>query len=137
MIHVRNVPDGLHEELMGRARARGQTLTDYIQEILEREVAPPQPEEVFERIRRSAPVDLRGSASVPRLEQALGDFLDLPLTRHGHAAFLQRCFDLRDVLSGYDAAYVVLTEGLGASLVTADRRLARAAAALGIPCLPA
>jgi plasmid stability protein len=63
MIQVRNVPDALHEELMRRARARGQTLTDLIQEILEREVARPRPEEVFERIRRSAPVDLRGSAA--------------------------------------------------------------------------
>ena len=37
MIQVRNVPDALHGELMRRARARGQTLTDYIQQILERE----------------------------------------------------------------------------------------------------
>ena len=69
----------------------------------------------------------------PRAE-ALGDYLDLPLTRHGHAGFLPRCFDLRDVLSVYDAAYVALTERLGASLVTADRRLARAAEALDVPC---
>ena len=58
MIQVRNVPDSLHKELMRRARARGQTLTDYVQEILEREVARPEPEEVFRRILRSSPVDL-------------------------------------------------------------------------------
>jgi plasmid stability protein len=63
MIQVRNVPDALHEELMRRARARGQTLTDYIQEILEREMARPQPEEVFDQIRRSTPVDLGGPAA--------------------------------------------------------------------------
>jgi plasmid stability protein len=34
MIQVRNVPARLHRELVRRARARGQTLTDYIQAIL-------------------------------------------------------------------------------------------------------
>ena len=58
MIQVRNVPDALHGELIRRARARGQTLTDYIQGILEREVSRPDPEEVFRRIRSSTPVDL-------------------------------------------------------------------------------
>ena len=63
MIQVRNVPDSLHKELMRRARARGQTLTDYLQGILERAVARPEPEEVFLRIRRSTPVDLPVSAA--------------------------------------------------------------------------
>lgn len=58
MIQVRNVPDALHRELVRRARLRGQTLTDYLQGILEREVARPDREEVFERIRRREPVDL-------------------------------------------------------------------------------
>ena len=58
MIQVRNVPDRLHKELVRRARVRGQTLTDYLQEILEREVARPDREEVFRRIRQSDPVDL-------------------------------------------------------------------------------
>ena len=57
MIQVRNVPDPLHKELVRRAKAKGQTLTDYIQEILEREVARPPREEVFERIRSRTPVD--------------------------------------------------------------------------------
>ena len=38
--------DRLHKELVRRARVRGQTLTDYLQEILEREVARPEPAEV-------------------------------------------------------------------------------------------
>lgn len=58
MIQVRNVPDALHRELVRRARLRGQTLTDYLQGILEREVARPDREEVFERIRKRDPVDL-------------------------------------------------------------------------------
>ena len=74
MIQVRNVPDALHEALMRRARARGQTLTDFIQEILEREVYRPRPEDVFERIRRSAPVDLGGSAAaLIRQERSEGE----------------------------------------------------------------
>ncbi len=38
--------------------------------------------------------------------------------------------------SAYDAAYVALAEGLNADLVTADRRLARGAGALGVSCIP-
>jgi len=58
MIQVRNVPDRLHEELVRRARVRGQTLTDYLQGILEREVARPDSREVFQRILQREPVDL-------------------------------------------------------------------------------
>lgn len=58
MIQVRNVPGPLHRELVRRARARGQTLTDYIQGVLEREIERPLPEEVFERIRRRDSVAL-------------------------------------------------------------------------------
>jgi hypothetical protein len=62
MIQVRNVSDRLHRELVRRAKARGQTLSDFIESVLEREVERPAAEEVFERIRRSAPVELRGTA---------------------------------------------------------------------------
>lgn len=57
MIQVRNVPDALHAELVRRAKARRQTLTDYVQELLEREVARPPAEEVFERVRSRPAVD--------------------------------------------------------------------------------
>ena len=58
LIQVRNVPDRLHRELIRRARRRGQTLTQYIEEILEREVARPSREELLERIAARAPVEL-------------------------------------------------------------------------------
>jgi hypothetical protein len=58
MIQVRNVPERLHRELVRRARARNQTLTDFIQETLEREVARPPSDDVFERIESRHPVDL-------------------------------------------------------------------------------
>ena len=59
MIQVRNVPDRLHRELTRRAKARGQALTDYIQELLEREVARPPAAEVLDRIEKRTPVKLR------------------------------------------------------------------------------
>jgi antitoxin FitA len=58
MIQVRNVPDRLHRELTRRARRRGQTLTAFIEEILEREAARPAPEEVAARIRSREQVDV-------------------------------------------------------------------------------
>jgi hypothetical protein len=63
MIQVRDVPSRLHRELVRRAKRRGQTLTDYIEEVLEREVARPEAEEVFERVRSRTPVDLGESAA--------------------------------------------------------------------------
>lgn len=70
MLQVRDIPDPLHKELVRRARARGQTLTDYVQGILEREVARPPAEEVFERIHRHPPVELgRPAADLIREER--------------------------------------------------------------------
>jgi hypothetical protein len=63
MIQVRSVPERLHRELVRRARANGQTLTDYVQGILEREVARPPADEVFERISARPPVELGRSAA--------------------------------------------------------------------------
>jgi plasmid stability protein len=63
MIQVRNVPDRLHRELVRRAKARGQSLTDYVQDILEREVARPPAAEVFERVAKRLPVTLGGRAA--------------------------------------------------------------------------
>ena len=58
MIQVRNVPDRLHRELVRRARARGETLTQYIEHVLEREVERPLTEEVLRRIASRTPVEL-------------------------------------------------------------------------------
>jgi predicted nucleic acid-binding protein len=44
---------------------------------------------------------------------------------------LHRMWELRDNLSGYDAAYVATAESLRCPLLTADARLARAS---GLPC---
>ncbi len=71
MIQVRNVPDRLHRELTKRARRRGVTLTRYIQDILEREVARPPAEEVFDLVDASPAVQLgRPAAELVREERA-------------------------------------------------------------------
>ena len=64
--------------------------------------------------------------SEDRAKEALSDYLDLPLTRHGHQTLLARVLSLRANFSAYDATYAALAERLGAALLTADENLARA-----------
>ena len=78
--------------------------------------------EVTAAVRRAL---LRGFLTLERVADAVDDYLDLPLTRHGHGTLLGRVLELRDNFSAYDATYVVLAERLGGSLLTGDRRLAR------------
>ena len=61
-----------------------------------------------------------------RIEQALQDFLDFPLTRHPHEALLPRVWELRANLTAYDGVYVALAEVLNVPMVTCDGRLAHA-----------
>lgn len=72
---------------------------------------------------------LAGLIEEARAREALTDYRDLPLLRHGHLPLLERVLALRENFSAYDAVYVALAERLGASLLTADERLARAARA--------
>ncbi len=70
MIQVRSVPERLHRELTKRASALGLTLTEYIERVLEREVARPPAEEVFARVATRSPVDLgRPAAELIREER--------------------------------------------------------------------
>ena len=57
---------------------------------------------------------------------ALADLRTLRVDRVAHGPLLERCWDLRAILTVYDAAYVALAEVLDATLVTADSRLAAA-----------
>ncbi|NIM52460.1 MAG: PIN domain-containing protein [Gemmatimonadales bacterium] len=64
--------------------------------------------------------------STDRAELALEHLGQLGVTRHGHEELLPRIWALRDNLTAYDAAYVVLAEALAAPLLTLDTRLAEA-----------
>lgn len=55
MIQVRDVRPALHAELVRRAKHRGMTLTAYVEQILEREVATEPIEDVMARIRERRP----------------------------------------------------------------------------------
>ena len=71
---------------------------------------------------------LAGKLSVSRAVDALTDFDDLAIRRWPSGSGLRhRAFALRENMSGYDAAYVVLAEALGCTLLTRDVRLSRAA----------
>jgi predicted nucleic acid-binding protein len=64
--------------------------------------------------------------STSRAETAIEDLLEMRITRYPHSVLLPRIWQLRHNLSAYDAAYVVLAERLGATLLTRDSRLASA-----------
>ncbi len=49
-----------------------------------------------------------------------------PGQRVAHTPLVERAWDLRHTVRGWDAMYVALAEALGAPLVTRDARLARA-----------
>ena len=57
---------------------------------------------------------------------AIEDLRLLDLERHAHEPLLDRIWALRGNLSAYDAVYVALAEALDTTLLTCDRRLARA-----------
>ncbi len=77
--------------------------------------------EVLSVIRRLAQA---GSLPTRRAELAVQDLKDLAIQRARHTALVGRCWELRDNLTSYDAAYVALAEALGAPLVTGDSRIA-------------
>lgn len=58
---------------------------------------------------------------------AVDELQNLPLVRHGHDVMLDRIWAMRRNVTAYDAVYLILAEILGATLVTRDRRLAKAA----------
>jgi predicted nucleic acid-binding protein len=79
--------------------------------------------EVTQVLRRLA---RQGIISGRRAEEAVRDLLDLRIQRYPHFVFLPQIWQLRNNLSAYDAAYVVLAQELNATLITRDSRLASA-----------
>jgi predicted nucleic acid-binding protein len=60
-----------------------------------------------------------------RGKQALEDHVALHIKRAEHKDLLERVWSLRDSITAYDAAYVVLAEILDCPLLTCDAKLAR------------
>lgn len=80
----------------------------------------------FEVVSALRGLTLAGRVSAPRARDALTDFEALSIERWPSAAGLRlRAFGLRENLTAYDAAYVVLAEALRCPLLTRDKRLAR------------
>ncbi len=80
--------------------------------------------EVASVLRRQNHADL---IDAHRAILALADLAAPQLHRAPHVPLLSRCWELRENLTTYDAAYVALAEALDCALLTGDRRLARAA----------
>lgn len=68
-----------------------------------------------------------GKLSAADLDAAVADLLVTPMVLHPSAGLIRGALAPRPNITVYDAYYVVLALGLGCPLLTADRRLARAA----------
>lgn len=101
------------KQIESRIYSRGESL--HAPHLLDLEVA-----QVLRRLERQDVIFPQ------RADQAIQDLIDLRITRYPHFIFLPRIQRLRNELSAYDAAYVALTEKLGATLLTRDARLANA-----------
>ena len=55
-IQVKNVPPGLHERLRARARTEGRNLSDYVLDVLQRDLMVPSTREWLERLTRDEPL---------------------------------------------------------------------------------
>ena len=104
--------DGADGDLV-RERLRGERLL--APEVIDLEVTS-----AWRRLAAAARLDDR------RARLAIDDLLALPLERAPHKPLLHRCWELRNAMTAYDAAYVALAEIARAPLLTADRRLAAA-----------
>lgn len=69
---------------------------------------------------------LRGGLDPTAARQAVTDLRAWPGERFGHRLLMDRAWELRDSIRGWDAFYVALAEAMDATLLTLDGRLARA-----------
>ena len=64
MVQIRNVPEGLHRKLKGRAADSGQTLSDFLLAELERLAARPTRDEMLARVHGRKRVTLKTPAAI-------------------------------------------------------------------------
>jgi predicted nucleic acid-binding protein len=80
--------------------------------------------EIVQVLRRYVRV---GDLSPARAATVVDLLIRFPITRYAHEPLLERIWMLRDAMTAYDAAYVALAQGLDATLLTRDAKLARSA----------
>lgn len=96
-----------------RERLRGERLT--APHVIDLEVVS-----AWRRLTAGGELDER------RARLALDDLQALRIERVRHGPLLDRCWELRDNITIYDAAYVALAELLDVTLVTTDSKLSKA-----------
>ena len=79
--------------------------------------------EIAQVLRRFA---ARGEVDPTHGAELIALLAQLPIARHPHGVLLGRIWQLRQTLTAYDAAYAALAEGLRATLLTRDAKLASA-----------
>jgi len=112
ILAVALLDDGANGDAL-RARLRGEDLA--APSIIDLEVLS-----VWRGLARSGQLDARRAAL------AVDDLRVLPLQRVDPTVLIERCWELREDLTVYDASYVALAEAMQAALITGDRRIARA-----------
>jgi predicted nucleic acid-binding protein len=70
-------------------------------------------------------LELAGTVGSDQAALAYADLLALNVTVWPYEVLGERVWQLRQILTSYDAAYVALAETLSATLITLDRRIAR------------
>jgi antitoxin FitA len=65
-LQVRDVPAGLHERLRERARDERMSLSEYVLELIERDLALPSPREWVDRLATREPVEVNAADAIDR-----------------------------------------------------------------------
>ncbi len=63
-IQVKNVPPELHERLRARARAEGRNLSDYVRDVLERDLLVPSMREWLDSLAQDEPMSSISSEEI-------------------------------------------------------------------------
>jgi antitoxin FitA len=62
-VQIRNLPEATHRKLKTRAASRGMTITDYVKDLVDQDLAFPSNAEIVERLRKLPQVDIGDTAA--------------------------------------------------------------------------